>query len=476
MSIKRIDSHRSLERKQWAQLDRYRKDMKLVGRGEGYVKEIYFGRGFSSPPSFSYSALFEEEEVPIKPWFLVPPRGAEKTGLDQYGMGNDTFGPNGMIQDPGFELQGKYRNLSASSGWDEIPDTYERAKAIGDYEWGRYDEIADPNGDAAYEAAMFPLAHHFAFTQPAYTNDWAPRYEIGRDPWNPYAMIDDFYDHHRWLQTGETRNKWTVTTADRHDLGVGLVGGVCATAVIGPDGYTNWLLPFDYSWPHYTYNVHPENAWRTWRSVTEALGSNVSAAYGGGAWMQAYPPPYIEGFEGFAHVKCVNAVELQVNATFHFDAYWYDGPRGTPVFPDSEFDWFDPDDPGDAYAYDQYSYKELASVDFTQLVRGGDWSRVEVTLPYDGWRSWPSTRNCEWAKDEPGDDMWWNFRYRVKGTPGDTVYLDNIYLTRKMRNAEIPMLTIGVDEWIRDDAGVYIGARLWVTMGDPKREWDCDGV
>ena len=48
-SVKRID----VDRRQWSDLNRHRSDLKLLGRGEGYVEELYFGKGFSRPPTFT---------------------------------------------------------------------------------------------------------------------------------------------------------------------------------------------------------------------------------------------------------------------------------------------------------------------------------------------------------------------------------------------------------------------------------------
>ena len=445
-----IDSNRSLERRQWAQLDRYRKDMKLIGSGEGYVDEVYFGKGFSSPPVFSYSSVFSEEQVPVMPFYAVPPRGSLTAEVDSFGFGNDSQSGGWMIQDPGFELQGKYK-VYPSSGWDEIPSGYDMLLKQWEWDWG------DP-GISFYEAS-WPIGQWFQDNVDDIAGD---NNEVGykfdpRGPeWNIYA--------HRWTQTSETRNKWSVTDTEHHDLGVGEVGQVCATAVIGPNGYTNWLIPLDYAAPLDYYVMTPENSWRSWRSVSEGANSNVNTPWStGGAWAPSYPPPYIGGFDGFAHVKCSGDTELQVNATFHSPYGSTDDVRGTKVFPDSHWDW----GWGEDCCEDDYSYREYGSVDFAQNVTGGDWSRVDIELPYDGWRAWPVDIDCNQARGETYWGHYWTIRIRVKGTPGATVYLDNIFMTRQMRNVEIPMLTIGVAEWIRDDAGAYIGARLWVTRGDP---------
>ncbi len=446
--MRRLEKKRSLERQQWAQYDRYRKDMQLVGRGEGYLEEVYFGRGFSLPPTFSYSSVFSQKETVIMPYMQVPPEGSLNRLVDEYGLGNDQQTVTAMIQDPGFEYQGKHRSLSVNSGWDKIPDARESAimYSSDDY-WG----------DAGYG---MPIAEFLNNANEAedYVNTWSPKYG------DTQHDVDSEFAGHRWVQSGDTRNVWSVTDTEHHDMGVGERGEVCATAVIGPNGYTNWLVPFDYSGAFDYANVHPEYAYLSWRTQTESLsGTSVSYSFGNGPWRPSYPPPYIEGNYGFAHVKCDSDVELQVKATFASDYVYESVLRGEKVWQAKWDSYFVDGDEGG----EEWDYRRFAEIEDNHNVTAGDWSRVDISLPYQGWHGWPQTPRCLDSLNEASDTTYWNIAFRVKGTPGDSVYLDNIHMAREMRNAEVPMLTIGVDEWIRDEAGVYIGARLWVTYGTP---------
>jgi len=103
---------RMIEKGQWSGLDSHRVNLLLNGMGEGYVEEVYFGRGFSSPPTFSHSATFNQEEEEVLSWMMTSARGTIGVGEDQYGTFSDSFSHNGMTQDPGFESQGKYWPLS----------------------------------------------------------------------------------------------------------------------------------------------------------------------------------------------------------------------------------------------------------------------------------------------------------------------------------------------------------------------------
>lgn len=424
---------RMIDREQWSHLDRARHDLLLKGSGEGYV-ELYFGKAFSSPPTFTYSAIFDQEESEVLTWFLVSPRGSLTRVVDQYGMGNDSQSHSGLMQDAGFESQAKYHVFDVDAA-SQIPTMSWVTNAL----------------EVTFES--FPVEKMMEDMNPYPTNDWAPKYGLG-------TMNE--LGPHRWLQTEDTRDLWSVTVTDGHDLGVGEAGQASAVATIGSNGFTNWLIPFDAAYWWDSTIQDPEHQWRMIRSVREWVSDTVSASYGGGIYARAYPPPFLGGFKGFLYVKSDSDVEVQVNATFAVEATWdLEEPiRGKKIFSNASYygDW-------GLNAANEYSYRELASIDFVQQSSGG-WSRVDIVLPYDGWRAWPDAYECLTSKNEPWDTFW-NLRFRVKGDPGTQVSLDNIYIDRELRNAEIPILTVGVDEWIRDEAGVYIGAKLWVKMGMP---------
>ena len=266
---------------------------------------------------------------------------------------------------------------------------------------------------------------------------------------------------------------------DFHNLGVGEVGQASAQATIGANGYTNWLIPFDYDWWWDTPINDAPNQWRIIRSLPEFPNQNVSGSFGGGIY-GAVAPAYIEGFNGFMYVKSDADVTVEVSATFSTEGYYpldnagdaaREGVgRGTAVFSDSVYQWYGSTGVSEAERLQRFSYRELEEVKFSQTSVAGGWNRVVVDLPYTGFRGWPDTYACLAAADEP-DDYYWTFRYRAKGTPGTVVNFDNIYLDRQHRGADIPILTVGVDEWILDEAGVYIGAKLWIKMGVPTGDY-----
>ena len=421
-------SRRAIDRNQWSNLDKQRADLLVKGRGEGLV-EVYFGKGFASPPTFNYSAVFNETETEVLSYAVTPPRGTWSRQLDMYGMPNDSMSQNGFIQDPSFESQGKYRVFSGTPwflDWTVIPDAYEAFLDI--------DSIG-----------ALPLA------------DWQDSVSLTNQVGPKYGDSAGQNGPHRWVQTGETRERWALTDSAFHDLGVGMIGNVSAQSLVGPSGYTNWLVPFDYSESPITYSlpVQPNDYWTMWHTVWEVSPTNVSTAYGGGVYAPAEPPPYIRGFKGFAYVKCDSDVELQVNASYiHFSGGFGSGV----VISDSTLG-----EPFESTPTD--SLRLIDSVDVEVNSVGTGWRRVDFEIDYPGPISWPDAEYCANVNDLP-INPWWVLRLRVKGTPGATVNLDNVYIDRVMKNAELPIMTIGVAEWIRDEQGVYVGAKLWVVRGE----------
>jgi len=431
-SIRRAQSKISIERDQWANLDKYQKDIRLTGRGEGR-KTIMFGRGFTSPPTFNYSAVFDTEEAEIMPWYVVPPRGSDKTGPDYYGYGNDSQGGYGLIQDPGFENQGKWKFRSTSSPWSQI--------------WSTRDMFA--GGGASSPIKVWASAN------PPADTIWS------LERWVPHSFA--WTTGNRWVQTEDTRNRWSVTDEEHHDLGVGTKGSFCAKATIGPNGYTNWLIPYQeyFGWIETLYS--PGNEWRTVVSAFEGLPDNVNASFGAGIYAKEVPPPYISGWYGMLHTKSTSDHEVEVHAVYANEGS--DNPVGTPST-EFGFTFADYFDPYQSQYESTIPYYEVADIEFKASVQSGDWRRTDYDLPYHGSLSWPEALDCLNRKGLP-TNPWWTFKYRINGTPGDVVYLDNVFITRRMRNSEIPIMTIGVAEWVLDDAGAYIGADLWFKVGEP---------
>jgi len=453
---------RSIERGQWSDLDRHRINLHLKGRGEGYLDEVYFGKAFSNPPTFTYSAVFDQEQTQPFGRFMVPPAGSLDREVDSYGIGNHSQSSYGIIQDSGFELQAKYHRIDAAAA--------ARAKQIPLITWwmqGIYDQIDLGYSDQSYIDQWFPLRYTIDASVSGLSNEWAQRYS------QPTLAYENTYGPHRWMQTDDVRELWELNLMESHNLGIGEVGQACAEVTLGASGVSNWLIPFSATdiWWRVEMNDY-KNAWRMVVSVLEESSDNYfpHLDYGGlQAW--EFPPPFIGGFWGFMYAKADSDVTVEVDATFSTNSAHYQvsgvgrvqSARGEKIFDDSAFYYHLPE------PEKWFIHRELGNSNMSQKVSAGGWGRVDINLPYDGWRPWPNSYYCLQQKEEPLDGHW-TFRFRVKGDPGTTVKFDNIYLDREFRNIDVPMLTVGVDEWIRDEAGAYIGAKVWVTLGSPPIE------
>lgn len=436
MSIRGVGRRIDVERRQWAQLDKWRKDILLSGRGEGRTT-VMFGKGFSSPPTFNYSAIFNQEATDMLPYIVVPPRGSISRLPSYYGFGNDSQYAQGYVIDPGFEAQGKWRYRSASAPWQSIPSHRE-----------------------------------FLLLSTTFIVDWAAANPpVANDTWATDRWTDDGWLHdNSWLQSEHTRNRWTVTDEDHHDLGVGEEGEVCAKAVIGPNGTTNILTPVDPQSVYASSIYMPGQEWRGFVLVSDYSGFNLFSSVGGGPSRRLAPPPWPTGWDGSLHIKADADVEVQVNAVcWHNDddAVLPPSTPSTGLVPPFNASHQGSQTPANA---DKVWYYEVANLEFKQSVPSGGWQKVVYDLPYDGWTSFGKTTNCLVRNGEANLSQW-TLTYRVLGSPGTTVYLDNVLVNRKWRNADIPIMTIGVAEWIVDEAGVYIGADLWFKVGEPVKDY-----
>ncbi len=54
---------------------------------------------------------------------------------------------------------------------------------------------------------------------------------------------------------------------------------------------------------------------------------------------------------------------------------------------------------------------------------------------------------------------------RVKdGSSGQSVYVDEVWGQPRLRPGSLPLVTVGVAEWVQDDYGMYVGAYLWFKV------------
>ena len=406
---------RELDRRTWSQVERLQYEVVMRGSGEYLMEEpIYFGRAYSNPPNFSYSAAADGggDDSLVRPHIFTPPTDANKH-LDAQGVSTSTLGTNNWIQDPGFEVQGQWIGTVA-------------------------------------RAAIIPDVH-------AYTETWNSQY-IFEDYVSTVYYPREPYLVNRWIQTTDTNSRWSVSSDKAHDLGLGYVGEHSAKYVFGNETSSNWLIPIQVSnqglWSYPNGDEPSTDEW-WWHSAI--LWPHWNTSYAPEGFAYSAPPPHFDGFDGFCHVWSDSDCELEL--------YSYEWDFSGSPFEDEYPEW-DPTLETDIRIRNEHKQ--------TFTLTANTWNKIEYHFPYTNRRSMTFPYQ-PWTT--PGDSTdynpsiaFWTWRYRINGgSPGQVVHMDNIYVWPTLRNVSMPIITIGVAEWItdrNDEFGqVYIGAKLWFKVG-----------
>lgn len=443
---------RSIDREQWSSLNRQRVDLLLKGRGEGYVEELYFGKGFSNPPTFNFSAVVDPGGEDVLPWFVVGPRNSIKTNLDVYGMGNDSLSECGTMLDPGFERQGKYR-VHGEEMAAFIPFFSELNEAtLYAYYIPPYDYMVH-----ALPIAKYLHDNHVALTA---ANDYR------------YGDPGSLWHNNGWAQDGNTRDRWALTFSDSHDLGIGEAGQASAEATIGSSRHTPRLCPLlnDHyeSWVGYpaVSLSHPELAWLVWPSFMEYPVGTYYTFGGPDGRSGIVPPPYPAGFRGFGYAKTSADAVLHVRRQTRAKVYMSTSDVLATGLGDPLLHYTETFDEG-TFKGNEWLFIDLGEDAFSVPIRAGDWAKFDIEFLKTWWAGYPSVSVCLDLEGLPDQEIFHTISFTFEGEPGTVVRLDNVFMDRVFLNEALPKLTIGVDEWIRDESGVYIGAKLWINMGTP---------
>lgn len=411
-------SSREIDRRSWAQIERLKYDVIMRGSGEYLMDEpIYFGRAYSAPPTFTYSAAAQvSEEDMLLPHIFTPPRDAAKTDIDAQGVSPSTMGTNNWVQDPGFEVQGQW---------------------IG--------EVTD--------AEVIPDVHIYN-TGASYAN-------IIYDNYVAASFVREPYWSNCWVQTADSNTRWVVSADKPHDLGLGYAGKYSAKYVFGSETSSNWLQPiYTTDWGTHGGGLPAQDEW-LWASAKIWPSSKTADTSEG--FIYAEPPPYFSGWDGFTHIWSDSDCELE---TYSYEWDYSDSP-----FEDEYPDWQKPwrgtnDDLGIRMRnFDNQMFQVTADT----------WNKIEFYFPYTNDKAYPNFPYKPWSV--PGDDTdynpgeaFWSWRFRINnGSTNQIVYLDNTYIWPRLRNLAMPIITIGIAEWItdfNDEFGeVYVGAKLWFKVG-----------
>ena len=458
----------------WADVDRLMYEFQAKGRGEYLFEDpIFFGTAFGSPPTLSYSSITDGSGPEVIPFNTTPPRNIRKN-LDIYHLGNHSHGTNNTILDPGFEVQGQFIPLMGDEA-RYIPITSDLPKSYGEvlWDWDLPDgeEYIGPPGEEEWWR-NWPNVIYGVWAREGYT---AQNHDGYRTP--QYA--------NNWVQTDERRGRWSVTDAMSHDYGVGARGEYSAEYTFVDGGSSNWMIPLAWMgyWPEELSADNPAQAHWGFHSLGLWGAQNMLTGV----------PPMMAGWKGTAAVWSDDDCELDVWTYNWWLTEGFEGPEPveygtwTPEhwdYPPMPISYDDPtpmvdSDVWDDY-YNQYGVWREQSDTWITCHMGGE-ARVTVPITGGKWNDvsfYLPQAQTQWHTPSrpPGHALWvsgpgWQqetFRFRISnGSPGQTVRLDNVYVWPDLKNIYVPMVTIGVAEWVVDEQGAYIGAKLWVKVGEP---------
>jgi hypothetical protein len=186
-------------------------------------------------------------------------------------------------------------------------------------------------------------------------------------------------------------------------------------------------------------------------------------------------PPVVPGYEGTAAVWSDQDCELEV---WYYSWWVEEGDEG--VAPKWEYE---PMPKTDALDSEPLAWSDVyvddsdptpicymsSNVRVKVPVKGGSWNDLSYYLRRDRnqWQLPGHPIGSERYVSGPG----WQqetFRFRINNAvAGQTVHIDNVYVWPDIKNIYVPMVTIGVTEWVTDERGAFIGVKLWVKVGDP---------
>lgn len=360
---------RELDRRTWSQIERLQHEVVMRGSGEYLMDEpIYFGRAYSTPPAFSYSAAARDAAVSgkVMPQIFVPPKEAVKHGVDGQGVSASSMTTNSWVQDPGFEVQGQW--IGEVTDAHVIPGVH--------YE--------DDDAQIIWK--------NYAFTS------YAPR--------EPFYM-------NRWVQSNDSNARWIVSSDKPHDLGLGYAGKYSAKYTFGSDSSSNWLIPFQVTdWGHKPiwggYDMY------MWWSVNTWPTFDLSYAKDGIIYSE--PPPYFAGWDGFCYVWSDSDCELET--------YCYEWDESDSPFEDEYPEWDPTLETGIRVRNIDNQKFQLVANSWNRVEYYFPMTNSKsFSYPYQPW-----TVPGDATDYNPGE-CFWTWRYRINnGSPGQVVYFDNAYV------------------------------------------------
>ena len=259
-----------------------------------------------------------------------------------------------------------------------------------------------------------------------------------------------------WVQgTAETSGSqplWAISNELAYPNSNGYKSQYSARYVMDSSGQTRWLIPL------WAWDSNPWNGWAASKPDDWHLRdvfSWTSQVVQTGGWEGGYRPI------AFNPPQDKWTINLKVYAT---TAVTYEAIIRQ---------W----DDYDTSFYDEFNsyYRPLHEDTYTQEIIPNEWNEIQFeykALEY--WTAHPPSNPL------PLSDEWlfhtWMSRF-TGGTSGTKVYVDDCYMwPNASTSGGLPMITIGVAEWVQDEGGAYIGAKLWIKVGGAEVTVDRGGL
>ena len=430
LPIRRTEIKKERDREQWSDTFKRKFDLIVNGRGEGLIEGVYFGAAYDTPPLFEFSASRSQNldvlpEIRQGVW-----NHPKKIVSEPQEFPSSAPAPlkSGWIMDGGFEVQGP---------WDSAIPTIDVWAYLNDFE-----------------------NHYMPIWYNIYTNQ-------GSLPSNYPGDLGsyDLSGANSWLQEPKKRH-WTVTNEKAHpDTPRGPKGKYSAKYTFeSSSDIAPWLAPFPGAG-----NVGPFGFFQPASNATGHLAvqshvfpRNYARApdwYGGGglhySWHQN---PVVRACEYEAYVfsdqPCTFEVAVYVtdslspNLTDDINA-----PEGSRT---------------DVYEFTHWVLLTQVVKEFE--IEPNKWNKLTWSLDVP-LTQFPAIPNPSWPNGEPFptaygmDTATVNLRAK-NGQAGQFVFLDDLDMWYRYELWDDPFITVGVAKWIRDDAGAYVGADVWVKVSN----------
>lgn len=247
-----------------------------------------------------------------------------------------------------------------------------------------------------------------------------------------------------WVQstaeTSPSQPRWEISNERAASSRAGYQGSFSARYIFDDGGRTRWLVPLyamsGSSVPFIGFSASDPDD-RHLNDIVSLTSDVVAENWGlpGGRRPIAFNPPLDRWTIDFK-VYCTAVM------TFEFVARQWESP----------------------FVDGAHVYRLIKEDLHFQEIPADEWTNISFAYTAsEFWPNWPIAPESELDDNHIMHTL---LSRLTGGSSGDKVFIDECYLWPNMTTSGgLPLITIGVAEWIQDQGGLYIGAKLWVKVG-----------